>query len=152
MQRSVAFIKWIVAVDHGGQDILSNITDFLESRGDIVHEIPSLDQKDDFPDIVSQAVSLFHEKDAHFMILVCGSGVGIMMAANACKGIRAAWAGGDHVTKLARHHNNANTLCFGARIHEISDIYRQLEVFATTPFEGGRHVRRLEKLEKLKGV
>ena len=80
-------------------------------------------------------------------VLICGTGIGISIAANRFKGIRAALLYSDDVARLAKLHNNANIAAFGARTMSVQDIERRLDIFLNTQFEGGRHIRRLEKLD-----
>ena len=80
-------------------------------------------------------------------ILVCGTGIGISIAANRHKGIRAAILYDDYVAKVAREHNNANVLCFGGRTMTTEDVLRRIGIFLKAAYEGGRHDRRLCKLD-----
>ena len=82
-------------------------------------------------------------------VLICGTGIGMCMAANRHKGIRAALCHYEYEAKVAKQHNNANILCLGARVTGVEIARACLGVFLTTPFEGGRHIQRVLKLDTL---
>lgn len=109
----------------------------------------SSEESTDYPDWahkVSQAVS---SGECEQGILVCGTGVGMAIVANKHKGIRAAACESVTAARLSRQHNNANILTIGARITGWESVVDIIKVFFSTPFEGGRHERRVEKLHKL---
>ena len=81
-------------------------------------------------------------------ILICGTGIGISIAANRRKGIRAALLYSDDVARLAREHNNANVAVFGGRTMTFEDVVRRMDIFLQTEFAGGRHQRRIAKLDE----
>lgn len=99
----------------------------------------------DFADLVAQ--KLFHHP-TYFGILVCGSGQGMAMRANRYPHIRAALCWSEETAKLAREHNNANVLCLGGRIIEAKAAFDIIKIFLQTPFEGGRHEKRVGKLSQ----
>jgi ribose 5-phosphate isomerase B len=82
-------------------------------------------------------------------IIICGTGIGMSIAANKVRGIRAALCCTEETAKLARQHNNANVLCFGARTNTWENAKKMIIAFLTTDFEGGRHNNRLEKISKI---
>jgi len=86
--------------------------------------------------------------DAAFGILLCGSANGVAIAANKHKGIRAAVCWGEELAKLAREHNDANIICIPARFVREGDAEKMVQIFMITPFEGGRHQRRVEKISQ----
>ncbi len=89
------------------------------------------------------------DKKAEFGIICCGTGEGISIAANKVKGIRCGIGYDLEVTKLTRQHNNANMIAFGARFMKTEDVLARVDAFLTTPFEGGRHQKRIEKIAEL---
>ena len=103
----------------------------------------------DYPDyagVVAERVAL---GGADRGILVCGSGVGMAIAANKVAGIRAAACCDPATARLSRAHNDANILCMGARLVSEENARKMVEVWLSTPFEGGRHTRRMEKIKEL---
>jgi ribose 5-phosphate isomerase B len=85
-------------------------------------------------------------------VLVCGSGIGMAMAANKVAGVRAAVAADPDVARLARQHNDANVLALGARLTAPTRALEVVQAWLATPFEGGRHARRVDKLARLDGA
>ncbi len=140
-----------LATDHAGLDLKNSIKKYLiENSFDVQdHGAHEYDALDDYPDFIfpcAQAVARDTESRG---IILGGSGQGEAMAANRVKGIRAAvfYNGPDDIIKLSRQHNNANILSLGARFMNKTEIYRVIEIWLNEPFEGGRHVRRIEKLD-----
>ena len=87
-------------------------------------------------------------KNLIILILICGTGIGIAIAANRHKGIRAAILYSDDVARLAREHNNANIAVFGGRTMSFDEVVTRLDIFFKTDFAGGRHERRINKLDE----
>ena len=140
-----------LATDHAGLDLKNLIKKYLiENSFDVQdHGAHEYDALDDYPDFIfpcAQAVARDTESRG---IILGGSGQGEAMAANRVKGVRAAvfYNGPDDIIKLSRQHNNANILSLGARFMNKTEIYRVIEIWLNEPFEGGRHVRRIEKLD-----
>jgi ribose 5-phosphate isomerase B len=100
----------------------------------------------DYPDFAHPVASMVERGEAACGVLVCGSGNGVCMTANKHAGIRAALCWTVELAQLARQHNNANVLCIPARFVSYEDALAMMEAFMKTPFEGGRHVRRVEKM------
>ena len=132
--------------DHAGLALKNIIIRQLEERGLTVTDHGTYTPEScDYPDIahdVAQAV----EKENGTGILLCGTGIGMSMAANHHKGIRAALCTTELHAKLARRHNDANILCLGARMTGGELAKAIVEAFLTTGFEGGRHKRRIDKI------
>jgi ribose 5-phosphate isomerase B len=101
----------------------------------------------DYPDYARLVVEKILSGDADFGVLICGTGVGMSMAANRFKGIRAGLCHNGLESRLVREHNDANILCLGARIIGEECALENLRVFLNTPFEGGRHALRIQKLD-----
>ena len=144
-------MKIHLATDHAGLDLKNSIREYLINQGYDVkdHGAYEYDALDDYPDFIipcAKAVS----KDLNSRgIIFGGSGQGEAMAANRIKGVRAAvfYNGPDEIIRLSRQHNNANILSIGARFMIESEIHRTIEIWLKEPFEGGRHVKRIEKLD-----
>lgn len=103
----------------------------------------------DYPDFGAAVGRAVAEGEVERGVLVCGSGIGISMAANKVPGVRAALCWNEETARLAREHNDANILCFGARFIEPALAARMLRVFLETDFAGGRHQQRVDKLTQL---
>ena len=137
-----------IASDHGGVEAKAALIEFLKQRE---HEV--LDQGThntescDYPDFAA-AVARAVQKDAELGVLVCGTGIGMAMTANRFSGIRAAVVNDAFSAGMCREHNNANVICFGARLLAIPAMERFLEIFLKTPFGGDRHERRVAKINQ----
>lgn len=135
-----------IGCDHAALDLKNIIIRQLEERGLTVTDHGTYTPEScDYPDIahdVAQAV----EKETGTGILLCGTGIGMSMAANHHKGIRAALCTTELHAKFARRHNDANILCLGARMTGVELAKAIVESFLTTDFEGGRHKRRIDKI------
>ncbi|NDD65976.1 MAG: RpiB/LacA/LacB family sugar-phosphate isomerase, partial [Acidobacteria bacterium] len=103
----------------------------------------------DYPDYANRLAVLVGRGESDFGILICGTGIGMQIAANKVAGVRAALAWNEETARLARQHNDANVLAIGARTTPPELIERIVRVFLTTGFEGGRHQQRLDKISKL---
>ena len=101
----------------------------------------------DYPDIAKLVAHAVVRGEAERGILICGTGIGMAMAAGKVKGIRAARCSEPYSAEMSRRHNDANVLCFGARVIGSGMAEKIVEKWLSTPFDGGRHVRRVEKIE-----
>ena len=140
-----------IATDHAGLDLKNSLKDYLNSQGYEVidHGAFEYDARDDYPDFIFPcAKAVASDKNSKGVILG-GSGQGEAMAANRIKGIRAAVYYGSEVDIpiLSRRHNNSNILSIGARFVSKKEIYTILDEWLSEPFAGGRHQRRLDKLD-----
>ena len=145
-------MKIHIATDHAGLDLKNAIRDYLVDKGHDVtdHGAHEYDALDDYPDFIfpcAKAVAADIESKG---IILGGSGQGEAMAANRVKGCRAAvfYNGPMDIVKLSREHNNANILSLGARFMSEEEIYDVIELWLAEPFGGGRHQRRIEKLDQ----
>ena len=141
-----------IASDHGGFEVKEAIYSALaESYPDDnirnlgVHNTDSVD----YPSVAKELVDAIMNEDVQRGILVCGTGIGMSIAANRNPGIRAALIHDDHTAEMAKAHNNANILCMAGRNASIEDALRWIQIWLDTPYEGGRHDRRLEALDQL---
>lgn len=142
-------LRVAVGADHAGFRYKKMIKEYLEHEGMVVtdHGTNSEDSVD-YPDYVHPLAIQVEKGEADFGVLVCGSANGVCMTANKHGGIRAAIAWNKELAQLARQHNNANVICFAARFSNESEVMEMLEVFLATPFEGGRHERRVKKISE----
>jgi len=138
----------IIASDHAGFLVKEKVKIFLNKS-----KIKSLDlgtfseERVDYPDYAKK-LALSVKKKSSFGILICGSGIGVSIAANRFKKIRAAVCYNQLSASLARKHNNANVLCLGARLISLKNVQKIVYTFISTKFEGGRHINRVKKLDK----
>ncbi|MBP5407124.1 ribose 5-phosphate isomerase B [bacterium] len=136
--------------DHGGFELKDRLVSFLRERGvTVIDNGTNSPESVDYPDFAKAVACDILEKQADFGLLVCGSGIGISIAANRFRGIRAALVTNADYARLSRQHNNANVIAFGGRFTTFEDAKSWLEIFLSTGFEGGRHERRVAKLDKL---
>ena len=136
--------------DHAATAIKFEIKAYLEGAGYEVVNVGTDDTTSvDYPVIAEKVANLVASGDCEKGILICGTGIGMSMAANKVRGIRAACCSDPVSVKLTRQHNNANVLTFGARI--IGPVMAQelVRVFLETPFEGGRHEKRVNQIAEL---
>lgn len=139
--------KIVLASDHGGVELKSFLGTALRDVGYKVHDLgPHTDESVDYPDYADRLVTALQEEGEMRGILICGSGIGISIAANRYRHIRAALCTDVTMAKLSRQHNNANVLALGARLIGIETAKQIVETFLTTDYEGGRHDRRIEKM------
>lgn len=135
--------------DHGGYQRKEEVKEHLISKGYEVIDVGtnSLDSCD-YPIFGRGVAELVSEGKANYGVVICTSGEGIMMAANKVKGVRCGLGYNDEVSSLMRQHNNANVISFGAKFMNKEDVLRRVDIFLTTEFEGGRHERRVNLIEK----
>lgn len=143
-------MKYVIGNDHGGLDLVEVVKDELEKLGHEVDHVGAYEDKSvDYSDFAQRACEKVVRGEADFAILICGTGIGMSIAANKIKGIRAAAVSEAFSARMSRAHNNANVLCIGARVIG-SEIARMLvDEFVSTDFEGGRHQNRVNKLMDL---
>jgi len=137
-----------LASDHAGFELKKKIGKFLNKKNGI--KIMDLGPKNsnsvDYPDYAHLLAKKMKNHKENFGILVCGSGIGMDMAANRHKNIRAALCYSIKSAKLSRKHNNANVMSIGSRLTKKNVALKCVEVFLKTDFEGGRHLRRVKKI------
>jgi len=103
----------------------------------------------DYPDIAERVGRMIQQKEVDRAILICGTGLGMCIAANKIPGVRAAPCHDDLTAEMSRRHNDANVLCLSADMLGEQLIDRMVEIWLSTPFEGGRHARRISKIAQL---
>lgn len=136
-----------VASDHAGLELKQTLCRFLAENGYAAHDMGTHDENScDYPDFANTVAQWVKEQPERRGILVCGSGIGMSIAANRHQGIRAALCRSGLEAELARRHNDANVLCLGARITGTEAAKECVKRFLDTAFEGGRHGKRVEKM------
>ena len=141
------FKKVSLASDHAGFNLKERIKKFLVKKKIKVVDLgPKNNNSVDYPDYAKKVARNVSSKKSNMGILVCGSGTGMSMSANKFKKIRAAVCYNKASTRLSRQHNNANIMALGARLTKKSGAIKLVNVFLNTKFEGGRHLRRVNKV------
>ena len=136
-----------LASDHAGFVLKQKISKFLTSKEIKILDLGTKNSSSvDYPDFAHLLAKKMKAKDNNIGILVCGSGIGMSMAANRHKNIRAALCNNIKSAKLSRMHNNANVLALGSRLTKKEVALKCVNIFLKTPFEGGRHLRRVKKI------
>ena len=142
-------MKIAIGNDHAGVEVKRKIESYLSKKGHVVIN-KGYDGKEnvDYPDFIHPVSLEVKENKAHIGVIICGSGNGAAMTANKHKGIRAAICWSEEIAELARKHNNANIISIPSRFLSEEEIINITETFITTNFEGGRHKRRIEKIDE----
>jgi ribose 5-phosphate isomerase B len=136
-----------IGSDHRGGSIRQRILEFVAQLGHEVVDFGSNEEGPvDYPDIAQQVAHEVGSGNADRGILVCGTGIGMCIAANKVHGVRAAPCHDDLTAEMSRRHNDLNVLCLSADLLGEGLIHRMLEIWLATPFEGGRHARRVDKI------
>ncbi|QQP88990.1 ribose 5-phosphate isomerase B [Skermanella sp. TT6] len=139
--------KLVIASDHAGFDFKASLKDSLAGQGYEVIDLGAHSTESvDYPDIAAALAGAIRDGSADRGILICGTGIGISIAANRHAGIRAALCHDTTGARLSRQHNDANVLVMGARVTGIEVAKDCVATFLATPFEGGRHSRRVDKM------
>ena len=138
--------KIFISSDHAGYNLKINIIKKFSKKQKIVDLGPSSNNSVDYPDYAHKLSKKVAINKGSFGILICGSGVGMSMAANRHKNIRAALCHNIKSAKLSRQHNNANVITLGARLTKKKVALKCVDTFLKTKFKGGRHLRRIKKI------
>ena len=139
-----------LAADHGGFALKEQVKQWMEEQKIPYHDFGTLDGAScDYPDMAAAACDAVVSGACEKALLFCGTGIGISMAANKIKGIRAACCSDYFSAKYTRMHNDANALCLGGRVVGAGLAIELVDVFLHTAFEGGRHQRRIDKVAAL---
>ncbi len=141
-------MKFFVATDHAGIELKDYTVELLRAKGHEVEDMgPYSKDRVDYPDYAHKVATAVLENNGTQGILICGSGIGMSMAANRHEGIRAALCHDAYTATVARGHNDANILCFGERIVGKGVAESILDAWIAGNFDGGRHCGRVEKIE-----
>ena len=136
-----------IGADHAGFEYKSAIMHWLERNGyEVLNYGTDSDASTDYPDHVHPVADAVEQGRAYLGIIICGSGNGVAMTANKHQGIRAALAWNNEISALSRQHNDANILAIPARFVPEAVALSMVQTFLETPFEGGRHQRRVDKI------
>lgn len=139
-----------IGADHGGYELKEKIKKYLDEK-----QIEYVDygcngtESVDYPVYGERVAEAVSNGEAENGILCCGTGLGMMLCANKKEGVRAICTNDSFSVKFSRLHNNANVIAFGGRTMGIEAVLYNLEIFLTTPFEGGRHQKRVEMYDKI---
>ena len=143
-------MKFFVATDHAGIDLKDITVEMLRAKGHEVEDLgPFSKDRVDYPDYAVKVSESVLANEGTQGILICGSGIGMSMAANRFHGIRAALCHDAYTATVARGHNDANVLCFGERIVGVGVAESILDAWIAGTFEGGRHCGRVDKIEAI---
>ena len=145
-----------IGSDHGGYELKGEVIAWLKENNYDYMAFGCMDGNSiDYPNVAEEVCAKVLDGTAEYAILICGTGIGISMAANKINGIRAALCTDTYMAKFTRLHNNANTLCMGGRVLGAGAALEIVDTFLHTGFEGGRHQRRIDLLtdieNKMKG-
>jgi ribose 5-phosphate isomerase B len=139
-----------IGADHRGFDIRVKLVELVQRLGHEVIDVGAFTPDAvDYPDIAADVAHNVSHGEVDRGILVCGTGLGMCIAANKVNGVRAAPCHDDITAEMSRRHNDANVLCLSADMLGERLIDRMVEIWLTTPFEGGRHARRIDKITEL---
>ena len=145
-------MKIAIACDHGGFALKQVVIDTLESLGAEVTDLGTDGTASvDYPDFAGKALDMLLNNECDRIVLICGTGIGMSICANRCPGVRGALCHDGYTARMSRLHNDANCLIMGARVTGPGIASEIVQVWMTTPFEGGRHAARLMKIEELTG-
>ncbi|MBP3720849.1 MAG: ribose 5-phosphate isomerase B [Clostridia bacterium] len=145
-------MKIAIGNDHAGVEMKNQIADWLREQGceiiNVGNDDPA-DRQDDYPIYGYKVAKLVKDGEAELGICICGTGVGISLAANRVRGIRACVCSEPYTAQLSRRHNNTNVLCFGARVIGIEMAKMIVKEWLEAKFEGGRHQRRIDMIREI---
>jgi len=143
-------MRIVIANDHGAVSLKNDLKNWLESEGHAVVNLGvDVEERVDYPDIAERAAAEFQKGGYDFGILLCGTGIGISMAANKLPGIRCALVHDEFTAAMAKEHNNANFISMGGRVTYAVPPTRIVAAFMGASFQGGRHADRIAKLAAL---
>lgn len=139
----------VIAADHAGVEHKQILVEMLRNAGHDVDDLGPFDSSSvDYPDFAHRVASAVAAGAARCGILICGTGIGMSMTANSHPGVRAALCHDAFTAEMARRHNDANVLCLGARVTGIGVAEQMVHIFLATEFDGGRHQRRVDLIER----
>ena len=142
--------KIAIGCDHGGFEMKNELVDFLKEMGCEVGDFGLIEKAPiDYPIIAEKVATAVSSGEYELGILVCGTGIGMSLAANKVKGIRAAACSEVYSARFTRLHNNSNILCLGGRVIGPETAKIMVDAFVNTEFEGGRHQRRVDMIDAI---
>ncbi len=142
-------MKISIGCDHGGLELKNSIVEHLKELGHDVLDVGTYTNDScDYPDFAHKAAELVENGTCERGIVVCTSGEGVSIAANKHKGVRCGLVYNEEVARLTRQHNNVNMVAYGAKFITEEQGLKWVDIFLNTEFEGGRHINRVNKIEK----
>lgn len=139
-----------IGCDHGGLNLKENIKKYLDEKGLSYKDFGTYDEKScDYPDIAKKVCESITSGESEKGILVCGTGIGMSIAANKIDGIRAAHVTDTFSARMTKEHNDANVICLGERITGMGLALEIVEAYLSAEFQGGRHETRVKKIMEL---
>lgn len=143
-------LKISIGSDHGGLEYKNEIVKYLKEQGHEVTDVGTYTSEScHYPHYAEAAAHLVVARVCDYGIVVCTTGEGVAITANKVKGIRCGIGYSDEVTRLMRQHNDCNMIAFGQKFMELNDVLRRVDIFLSTPFEGGRHATRVEMIKEI---
>jgi len=141
---------FIIASDHGGLELKDAIKSFLSDRRIEVRDLGTMNSDSvDYPDFAEKLAVALTRGEAENGILICGTGIGMSIAANKFPGIRAALITDEFTARMSKEHNNANVIVMGGRVLKPQEACAMVKTWLETAFEGGRHQDRLDKISQI---
>jgi len=139
-----------IGSDHGGYELKEHIKKYLDEKGVEYKDFGCYDESSvDYPDIAEAVCKSINDGESENAILVCGTGIGISIAANKIDGIRAAHCHDVYSAEMTKRHNNANVICMGGRVIGRELAFKIVDAWLGAEFEGGRHQTRIDKIHAL---
>ena len=143
-------MKIAIGSDHAGFAYKRELETVLRALGHTVEDKGTTSEAStDYPDYAEKVAHAVAGGEADRGVLICGTGIGMSIAANKVNGIRAAVVTDENTAELSRRHNDSNVFCAGARVTPVVKVAEALKIWLATPFEGGRHQRRIDKITDL---
>ena len=143
-------MKLAIGCDHGGFELKEAVRAYLEERQSPYEDFGAYSTDSvDYAPIAAKAARYVASGQADYGVLICSTGIGISIAANKVKGIRAALCTNEFCAEMTRRHNNANILCMGGKVVDSATARKLVDIFLNTPFEGGRHQRRIDQIAQI---
>jgi ribose 5-phosphate isomerase B len=147
---TISLMKIALGADHAGFELKDRIKQHLREQGMALEDFgTNTGDSVDYPDFARKVAETVAEEKGVLGILVCGTGIGMAMSANKVPGIRAANCDTLFEAQMSREHNDANVLALGARVLETAAAFEIVDVWIKTPFAGGRHQRRIDKIHEI---
>lgn len=136
-----------IGCDHGGYQLKLAIEEYLKTRGIEYRDFGTDSEESvDYPPIAAKVAHSVADSESERAILCCGTGIGMAIAANKVHGVRAATCTEAYSAEMTRRHNNCNCLCLGGRVLTAEQATKLVGIYLDTPYEGGRHQRRLDEI------
>lgn len=145
-------MKIVIASDHGGYNLKELIKENLTNKGYVIDDLGAYcNDSVDYPEYGKKAAEAVAKGEADKGIVVCGTGIGISISANKVKGIRCALCSDVYSAKMARAHNDSNMIALGGRVVGVDLALEIVNAWLATDFDGGRHLRRVNKIMEIEG-